>query len=121
MKAIKSKSEYKKVAETLFNLMNKGEKNLTKEESNNTRNLALAIQAYEKDLYPLQMPKTLSGMIDLKMYERKLSQEKLSKKLKISPAKFCMIIRGKQKPDVSFLKNIRKELDISADFILDHV
>ncbi len=121
MKTIKSKSEYKKVAEEVLHLMNKGEKNLTGDESNKVRNLALILHAYEKDLYPLEMPKTLSGMIDLKMYERRLSQEKLAKKLKISPAKFCMIIRGKQKPDVSFLKNIRKELNISADFILDHV
>ncbi len=121
MKKIKSKSEYKKVAEEVFELMNKGENKLTEEESNKVRNLALAIQAYEKELYPLQMPKTLSGMIELKMYERRLTQENLAKKLKISPAKFCMIIRGKQKPDVSFLKMLRKELDISADFILDHV
>jgi transcriptional regulator with XRE-family HTH domain len=55
------------------------------------------------------------------MYEKKLNQEKLAKKLNISPAKFSLILRGKQKPDVGFLKGIRNELGISADFILDHV
>ena len=121
MKAIRSKAEFQKVAEDLFQLMNKGEKNLTDKERNKIKDLALSIQAYEKKVYPLQMPQTLSGMIELKMYERRMNQEKLAKKLKISPTKFCMILRGKQKPDVNFLKMIRKELDISADFILDHV
>lgn len=85
------------------------------------RELALAIQLYEKERYPIEMPKTLAGMIELKMYEKRLNGEKLAQKLKISPAKFSLILRGKQKPDVSFLKGIRDELGISADFILDHV
>jgi hypothetical protein len=28
-------------------------------------------------------------------------------------------MNGKQKPDVTFLKGIKKELNISADFVLD--
>lgn len=60
-------------------------------------------------------------MIELKMYERKIKQAQLAKKLKLSEAKLSLILNGKQKPDVTFLKGIRKELKIDADFILDHV
>lgn len=44
-----------------------------------------------------------------------------AKKLKLSEVKLSLILNGKQKPDVTFLKGIRKELKIDADFILDHL
>ena len=79
------------------------------------------MQAYEQKLYPPAEPKTLYGMVERKMYEKRLTQLQLAKKLKVSATKFSMIMNGKQKPDVTFLKGIRKELNISADFILDNV
>jgi HTH-type transcriptional regulator / antitoxin HigA len=121
MKKITTKTEFQNAAQTVFELMNKGEGNLSAKELATVKKLSKEIQEYERELYPIQLPKTLAGMVELKLYERRLNQEKLAKKLKMSPAKFSMIIRGKQKPDVAFLKGIRKELGISADFILDHV
>lgn len=121
MKNIKTKEEFEKAAAEVFNLMNKGEGNLTLKEQDKVRKISLAIQEYEKAIYPLEMPQTLEGMIQLKLYEKRLNQEKLAKKLKMSPTKFSLIVRGKQKPDIVFLKGIRSELGISADFILDHV
>jgi HTH-type transcriptional regulator/antitoxin HigA len=118
---IKTKAEYEKVAQEVFGLMNKGEQNITKKESNKIRSLALKLQAHEQKLYPVERPKTLAGMIELKMYEKKIRQAQLAKKLKLSEAKLSLILNGKQKPDVTFLKGIRKELKIDADFILDHV
>ena len=50
-----------------------------------------------------------------------MKQAQLAKKLNLSEAKLSLILNGKQKPDVAFLKGIRKELKIDADFILDHV
>lgn len=121
MKAIKTNAEYEAAISEIHDLMIKGEANLNDKELKKIRNMSLYVQAYERKIYPVEAPKTLAGMIELKMYEKKLNQEKLAKKLKISPAKFSLIVNGKQKPDVGFLKGIRKELDISADFILDHV
>lgn len=121
MKTITSKSEFEIAAEEVFNLMNKGEGNLTTKEKNRVKLLAHAIQAYEKIIYPVEMPKTLEGMVEIKMYEHKMNQAALAKKLKLSSTKLSLILNGKQKPDVKFLKGIRKELNIDADFILDHV
>ena len=121
MKAITTKDEFENAAEEVFNLMNKGEGKLTEKEKSRVQLLASAIQAYEKSIYPLEMPKTIEGMVELKMYEHKINQAALAKKLKLSTTKLSLILNGKQKPDIAFLKGVRKELNIDADFILDHV
>lgn len=121
MKVIKSNVEYEKAAQAVFDILNKGENNLAKKEKVKAREMALAIQNYENKLYPVEKPQTLAGMIELRMYEEKLKQRELAKRLKLSQAKLSLILHGKQKPDIDFLKGIRKELKIDADFILDHV
>lgn len=121
MKAIKSKTEYKKTMDEILSLMNKGEANVSTQESNKIRELALAAQAYEQSIYTIPLPATLEGMIEMKMYEKKMNQAQLAKKLKLSNTKVSLILNGKQKPDINFLKGVRKVLDIDADFILDHV
>ncbi len=121
MKTITTKTEFKNSAEEVFNLMNKGEGNLTEKEKTKVRLLASAIQEYEKKIYPVEMPKTLGGMVELRMYEYKISQAELAKKLKLSTTKLSLILNGKQRPDVGFLKGVRDTLNIDANFILDHV
>ena len=76
MKQIKSKVEFEKLSQKVFQLMNKGEKNVTPEEKNTIREIGLAIQAYEEQLYPTQAPKTIFGMKDLMNYKKKLNQRK---------------------------------------------
>lgn len=120
MKTITTKLKFKQAAEEVFDLMNKGEGNLTQKEKDRVSLLGAAIQSYEKKLYPIEMPKTIEGMVELKMYEHKLNQAALAKKLKLSTTKLSLILNGKQKPDIRFLKGVRKELNIDADFILDH-
>ena len=50
--------------------------------------IALAIQLYEKQYYPLRWPESISEMIELKMFEMKIpNQKKLADKLKLAPDK----------------------------------
>lgn len=121
MKAISSKKEYDEVMKELFDLMNKGENNLNEDQSNRAKELALSAQKYEKAFYTIPMPETLYGMVEMKLFEKKMKQAELAEKLKLSQTKLSMILNGKQKPDIPFLKGIRKELNIDANFILDHV
>ena len=121
MKEIKTKAVYDKVMYELYDLMNKGEAKVTSAESERIRELAVAAQKYEQHLYKIPLPSTLEGMVEMKMYEYKLNQAGLAKRLKLSTAKLSLILNGKQKPDLLFLKGVRKELNIDADFILDHV
>lgn len=100
--------------------MAKGSKNVTNEELAEIRELALAAQQYEQRKYVVELPTTLAGMIEMKMYELKLKQKDLAKKLHISNTKLSMILNGKQKPDVEFLKSVYTELNVDADFLLQH-
>lgn len=117
---ILNSAEYKSTMAKLESLMLKGSELTSAEELQQIKALALAAQKYEKEHFIIEPPETLAGMIELKMYQLKIRQNELAKKLNISEAKLSLILNGKQKPDVAFLKNIYKELQITADFILEH-
>jgi HTH-type transcriptional regulator / antitoxin HigA len=64
---IESKKEYKASLDKIDALMKKGESGLTDIEAEVLRLQALAAQAYEKTIYSIPAPKTLEGLIELKM------------------------------------------------------
>ncbi len=121
---IKSKKEYHQTMVEVYDLMNKGEDNLSECEMNRLSVLAEEAERYEDEvlqLRPLQQPKTIQEMVELKMFEQKISQTTLAEKLGFSPSKVSEILSGKRKPDVPFLKGIYEQLQIDADFLLKHV
>ncbi|HEY8783240.1 MAG TPA: helix-turn-helix domain-containing protein [Mucilaginibacter sp.] len=120
-KGINDDSSYAMAMAKIDGLMAKGSKNVSKEELEEIRQLALAAQNYEQQKYVIAAPKTLTGMIEMRMYEMRLKQKSLAKKLNISDAKLSLIMNGKQRPDVDFLKAVYTELIVDADFILQHV
>src|ERR1700734_2285833 len=117
---INDDNDYTQVMAKIDSLMAKGSKNVSTEELNEIKQLALAAQDYEQKKYIVAAPKTLVGMIEMRMYQMRLKQKSLAKKLNISDAKLSMIMNGKQKPDVDFLKAVYTELNVDADFILQH-
>ena len=118
---IETEAENERALREIEVLMNKGEANLSKAENDHLRNMALAVQAFEQSYYRLKKPATLEAMIILRMYELQLKQKDLAQRLDISPAKLSLILKGKQRPDVNFLKNLYRKLQIPADFILQHI
>jgi HTH-type transcriptional regulator/antitoxin HigA len=100
-------------------LMKKGEKNLTGKEADTLRSLALAAQAYEKSIYTIPAPKTLEGLLELKMYERRLRQKELARLLGIGEPKLSQIMSRKRKPDVAFLKAAHERLGIDGNALLE--
>lgn len=117
---IKEDADYNAVMAKIDGLMTKGSRNVSKEELAEIRTLALAAQAYEQGKYTIEPPQTLVGMIEMRMYEMKLKQKDLAQKLNVSTTKLSLIMNGKQKADVEFLKAIYTELHIDAEFILQH-
>jgi HTH-type transcriptional regulator/antitoxin HigA len=101
-------------------MMKKGEHKLNDEESNELRILALAAQAYEKSIYTIPAPKTLEGLIELKMYERKLKQKELATLLGVGEPKLSQIMTKKRKPDVAFLKAAHEQLGIDGNILLEY-
>ncbi len=120
---IKSKREYHQTMVQVYDLMNKGEHSLSEDQLSKLSVMAEAAEKYENEvlgLGVLKTPKTIPEMVELKMFEQKISQTTLAEKLGFSPSKVSEILSGKRKPDVPFLKGIYEKLHIDADFILKH-
>ena len=120
MDKINNEADYKSVMTKIDSLMAKGSANILKDELAEIRSLALAAQAYEQVKYVIDAPTTLIGMIEMRMFEMRLKQKELAKKLNVSDTKLSLIMNGKQKPGIDFLKAIHTELKIDANFILEH-
>lgn len=117
---ISTEKEYIATMSKLDALMKKGENKLTDKDADDIRTLALAAQAYEKSIYTIPTPKTLLGLIELEMYERKLKQKELAKLLGIGEPKLSQIMSSKRKPDLAFLKAAHKHLGIDGNLLLEY-
>ncbi len=121
---ISSKKQYHETMANIYELMNKGEANLTKTES---KKLVLMVNAAEKfedekmGLRPDFKPESLPDMVRLVMLEKKISQARLAEMLNVGKPKLSQILNGKRKPDLEFLKLAYRKLKIDPTFILEHI
>jgi HTH-type transcriptional regulator / antitoxin HigA len=115
---IQNKEVYENVMKEIDKLMKKGEKNLTRFELLRLRTLAQAAETYEDTYEPLPLPSSLPEMIRMKMFQLRLTQHFTAKLIGVSEAKFSLIMNGKQKPDIMFLKAIHEKLDLDANLLL---
>lgn len=117
---VETEKQYNAAMKKIDALMKKGENNLTDQEAGELRILALAAQEYEKTIYTIPAPKTLEGLIELKMYEHKLKQKELAKMLGVTESKLSQILSRKRRPDVDFLKAARNRLGIDGNVLLEY-
>ena len=117
---IKTENDYQAAIAEIEVFIKKGFVNLTQKETVELEGISKAVAAYEKEYYPVPKPESLQEMIELKMYEMRLTQKKLAELLRIAPDKLSMILSGKRTPDVAFLKAAHQYLGIDADFLLTH-
>ena len=118
---IGNEKEYNAAMDKIDALMKKGEAGLTEIESEALRLLAVAAQTYEKTIYSIPAPKTLEGLIELKMHESRLKQKELARLLGIGEPKLSQIMSKKRKPDVAFLKAAHEHLGIDGNVLLEFV
>ena len=118
---ISNDKSHKLALKKVNDLMKLGSQKITIDQAKEITALAKSIQTYEKNIYTITPPTTLAGMIELRMYEMKLKQLELAKLLGISNTKLSLILSGKQKADLQFIKSIHKELKINAEFILQSI
>lgn len=119
--AISSVKEYNASMKEIDALMKKRENNLTAAQLKKIKAMAEAAEEYEDKYYPLPMPSSVTEMIELKMFQLKLNQEKLAKILEVGTPKLSQILNGKREPDVAFLKAAYKKLHIDPAFLLEKV
>ena len=120
---ITSKKAYHETMVAVYELMNKGEGNLTASELKKLAAMAAAAEKYEDEvlgLKPSKEPQSIAEIVELKMFENKLTQAKLAEQLGLGKSKLSEILSGKRKPDILFLKGLYKVLKIDAGFLLEH-
>lgn len=118
---IKSKKEYHETMVLIYDLMNKRDGKLTKVESNKLAEMSKAAEYFEDivlGLKPVKDPETIQEIVELKLFENKMTQAKLADEIGISKSKVSEILNGKRKADIPFLKGIHKILKIDATLLL---
>lgn len=121
---ITSEKHYHETMIMIYDLMNRGEANLTDAETEKLLAMTTATEGFEDEvlgLKPARQPESLYGVIELFMYENKLSQAKLADELGIGKPKLSQILTGKRKPDIPFLKAVYNKLKLDPRFILEHI
>ncbi len=120
---ITSKKAYHETMVAIYDLMNKGEANLSAKELKSHAVMAKAVEEYEDNVLgfkPAKEPQTITELLEQKMYEKKMTQAKLADTLGLGTSKLSEILSGKRKPDVVFLKAVYKKLKVDPAFLLDH-
>lgn len=119
---IQSKKQYHETMVEIYSLMNKGEKNLSKKELTQLSLMSIAAEKYEDEvlgLKPFKTPKTISEIVELKLFENKMTQAKLADEIGQTKSKVSEILNGKRKADIQFLKGIHKLFKIDASVLLE--
>jgi HTH-type transcriptional regulator / antitoxin HigA len=120
---INSKKVYHETMLAIYKLMDKGESNLSAMELKKLAAMSAAAEKYEDEvlgLKPKKNPESIIEIIELKMFESKLTQTKLAAEIGLGQSKVSEILSGKRKPDLLFLKGVYKVLKIDAGFLLEH-
>jgi len=115
---IQTQEAYELTMKTIDTLMKKGEGNLSDKELKSLSALAEAAELYEDTFEPLPVPASLPDMVRIKLYQLRINQNYAAKLLGVSDAKFSLIMNGKQKPDISFIKAIHVKLQVDANLLL---
>ncbi len=123
MKEIITKAEFV-AAETKMNDLLEiatkkgGFDSLTPKESKALDQYTQIVKAYEDIHYTIELPQTVQGLIELKMYEMKLKQKELAVMLNTTDTKLSEIMHNKRKPSLSFLKALHQVLGIDGNLLL---
>jgi plasmid maintenance system antidote protein VapI len=89
---------------------------------NEYKQVSYAIIEYEAAYHPLpgRISTILTDEIEKRMKERHLKQKNVAQILGISESRTSDLLNGKRPLNLRIAKRLRDELNISADFILNH-
>ena len=123
---ISSEAEYRQIMERVETYLQKSSRQggfhtLTAPEKEELPYFSLLVEAWKDGvpLMPIRQPKTLTEMLELKMYERKLKQKDLATLLGISATRLSEVMQGKRKVNMDLAKRLYSVLKIDAGFILE--
>lgn len=95
---------------------------LSKKENEELKQLSLLAANFEDEVKQIMpLPVSVSALVRQKAQELKLTQNRLSELMGIEPAKLSLILNGRRKPDVSFLKAAHQKLGLDANLMLAYL
>ncbi len=123
---INSEEDYHQVMERVEIYLQKstaqgGEHTLSAPEKEELRHLSLLAESWEDGipLMPIRQPRTLTEMLELKMYEQRLKQKDLASLLGVTATRLSEVMQGKRKVNMDLAKRLHSVLKIDAGFILE--
>ena len=120
--SITTKSQYNEALSVIETYLQKGSTGLSFDEKQELRRISVLVEAFEQQIAPMPLPaQSLVGMIQIKMFERRMKQKELAVLLEISETTLSEVMNGKRKVNLGLAKNLYKKLGISSDFILESV
>jgi HTH-type transcriptional regulator/antitoxin HigA len=115
---IQSKAAYELTMKEIDVLMKKGEANLSAMEIKKLKALAMAAETYGDTFQPLPVPESLPDIVRYKLLQLHINQGYAAQLLGVSHTKFSLIMNGKQKPDIYFIKAVHDKLEVDANVLL---
>ncbi len=118
--AILTENQYNDALSVIETYLQRGSNALTFDEEQELLRISLLVEAYEQKTYPMPLPpQSLIGMIQVKMFERRMRQNELAALLEVSETTLSEVLNGKRKVNLDLAKKLHKKLGISSDFILE--
>lgn len=118
--AILTENQYNDALSVIETYLQRGSDALTSDEEEELLRISLLVEAYEQQTFPMPLPpQSLVGMIQVKMFERRMRQKELATLLEVSETTLSEVLNGKRKVNLDLAKKLYKKLGISSDFILE--
>lgn len=118
--SITTENQYNAALSEIETYLQKGSNALSWDEKNELRRISLLVEAYEQLVSPMPLPaQSLVGMIQVKMFERRMKQKELAVFLDVSETTLSEVLNGKRKVNLNLAKKLYKKLGIASDFILE--
>lgn len=119
MTQIKTKAQYKWAMDKIEELLPLVDDNTPTTDKNyiELELLSNLVADYEDVHYPINTP-TLSEIMQLRMFEMGLTQQKVAELLEVSQSRVSEYISGKSEPTLKVARNISKKLNIEANLVL---
>ena len=116
--SLKNNLDFEKYMTKIDELIKIPDAELTEEQAQELFNLSSQVQQYEQDIFSIEPPKTIEGIIEMKIYELHLKPNEMAKKLNVSNIQLEMIMNGIQKPDIYFIKQLHDNFNIDGNYLL---
>ncbi len=116
---INDNSGYYKALAAIEVYIEKGFSELSQEETDNLKELSLAVEAFERNKFPMPVSTTLPSLLEEFMHENRMNKGELSKLLEVPNSTISELMNGKKKMNLNIARKLHDKLKIDGNFLLN--